>query len=158
MIFVTLNPAGKGYGGRSKLPDNLKALFREISMALPNKNLLSQVLLFNVGFQNSKVLSEKLVTVFDLAHQLQSKQRHYDRGLRAQKAVVNMAGQWLSQDNKTGEEQIVVKALMFDTLAKLDDRDRKLFIEIVKDIFGKVPEDAQVDLEFENAYIKLFVL
>lgn len=27
-LFVTLNPAGKGYGGRSKLPDNLQQMFR----------------------------------------------------------------------------------------------------------------------------------
>ncbi len=27
-IFITLNPAGKGYGGRQKLPDNLKQVFQ----------------------------------------------------------------------------------------------------------------------------------
>lgn len=30
-LFVTLNPAGKGYGGRSKLPDNLQQMFRWVS-------------------------------------------------------------------------------------------------------------------------------
>ena len=51
-IFVTLNPAGKGYGGRSKLPDNLKQLFRPVAMSIADNELIAEVLLFSEGFYN----------------------------------------------------------------------------------------------------------
>jgi len=54
-IFVTLNPAGKGYGGRSKLPDNLKQLFRPVAMSAPDNQLIAQTLLFAEGFKNAKL-------------------------------------------------------------------------------------------------------
>ena len=54
-IFVTLNPAGKGYGGRRKLPDNLKSLFRPIAMSRPDNNIIATVMLFAEGFTKDDI-------------------------------------------------------------------------------------------------------
>ena len=49
-----MNPAGKGYGGRQKLPDNLKQLFRPVVMSKPDNEKIAEVTLFAEGFKVSK--------------------------------------------------------------------------------------------------------
>lgn len=66
-LFITLNPAGKGYGGRQKLPDNLKQLFRPVAMTQPDVDLIAEMILFAEGFRQARELGRKLVSVFDLA-------------------------------------------------------------------------------------------
>ena len=66
-IFITMNPAGKGYGGRQKLPDNLKQLFRPVAMSRPDNEQIAEVILFSEGFKEAKEIGRKLVAVFNLS-------------------------------------------------------------------------------------------
>lgn len=94
-IFITMNPAGKGYGGRQKLPDNLKQLFRPVAMARPDNELIAEVILFSEGFKDAKSLGRKLVAIFSLSKELLTPQQHYDWGLRALKTVLKGSGNLL---------------------------------------------------------------
>ena len=44
-----------GYAGRTELPDNLKSMFRPISMVVPDSTLIAEITLFGEGFGNTKV-------------------------------------------------------------------------------------------------------
>ncbi|EFC42807.1 cytoplasmic dynein [Naegleria gruberi] len=155
-IFVTLNPAGKGYGGRSQLPDNLKQLFRAVAMAAPDNELIAEVILLSEGFEHAKFLGKKIVSVFQLSKQLLSSQQHYDWGLRSLKTILNIGGSQIRQSKKHGaslskeaEAQIVIKALRVNTLSKLTHKDAVLFNGIIKDVFPGIdaPDISYIELE-----------
>ncbi|ETO29681.1 cytoplasmic dynein heavy chain 1b, partial [Reticulomyxa filosa] len=130
-MFVTLNPANKEYRGRSKLPENLKQLLREVAMSQPDSKLISEVLLFVEGFKQAKQWAQKICEIFSLSQQLLTPQKHYDWGLRAIKTVLNSSGKMLREakaaaadtsDHKVPEARemrALLSALRGNTLAKL---------------------------------------
>ena len=152
-IFVTMNTAGKGYGGRSKLPDNLKQLFRPVAMSAPDNEQIAEVLLFAKGFKFSKQLSQKLIPLFTLSRQLLSPQQHYDWGLRALKTILTVGGQLIQKERlkrelKFNEELLIlIKAIRINTMSKLTFGNSKRFEFLLNDMFPGIKVE---DIVYEN--------
>ncbi|CAG9862849.1 unnamed protein product [Phyllotreta striolata] len=133
--FITMNP---GYAGRTELPDNLKSMFRPISMMVPDSGIIAENVLFSDGFTNTKILAKKVFTLYKLAMQQLSKQDHYDFGLRSMVALLRYAGKKRRQMPNLPEEQMAFLAMRDMNVARLTYDDLPLFNGIMSDIFPGV--------------------
>lgn len=152
-IFITMNPT---YSGRAELPDNLKSLFRPITMMVPDFNVIAQVKLYSEGFTKSDILAKKLTNLYSLASQQLSQQDHYDFTLRTLGSVLSIAGNLKRQNknmenDKKEEENILIAALRDANFPKFVRDDIALFKALLSDLFpdNDLSEQQMPDFELE---------
>jgi len=131
-FFVTMNP---GYEGRTELPDNLKAVFRPVTMIVPDLLQICQIMLFSEGFEGAGHLAKKMTVLYKLGQEQLSKQFHYDFGLRALKSVLVMAGALKRESLSMPEEAVLMRALRDMNNPKFVFDDVPLFLGLLDDLF-----------------------
>ncbi|KAJ1511492.1 Cytoplasmic dynein 2 heavy chain 1 [Coelomomyces lativittatus] len=147
-LFVTLNPVGKEYQGRQKLPDNLKQLFRNMAMTYPDIIYICQIELKTFGWKDADTLGRLVVDFFQACKHILSPQKHYDWGLRALKAVIWTAGDAHRSQPQMNETIVLIQSLKSNTESKLTKTDLHFFLILLEAYFKNT--DLQVSHEDFN--------
>ncbi|XP_063374788.1 cytoplasmic dynein 2 heavy chain 1 isoform X3 [Cydia amplana] len=142
-VAATMNPVGRGYGGRRALPADLERVLRPVAMVEPRGDQLARHLLAAQCVTDAEALAEDLYAVFSMASTLLGGQRHYDWGLRALKAAVGSAGAALAARDLAlrPRRAALRRVLRRNNMSKLTAQDKGRFENILSLVFADVPHE-----------------
>lgn len=100
-------------------------------MMIPYYALISEIMLMAEGFDGARILSQKMVQLYQLSSQQLSQQKHYDFGLRAVKSVLNMAGGLKRANPDSPGDEVLIRAMRDANIPKFLKDDVLLFNAIV---------------------------
>jgi len=152
--FITMNP---GYLGRSELPEGLKALFRPITVMVPDLVLICENMMMSEGYEDAKPLASKFYGLYSLLGQLLSKQLHYDWGLRAVKSVLVVAGGFKRAEPDVYEANLLMRALRDFNIPKIPMCDQPIFFGLLGDLFPGINPPRLLDELLEESIRKACV-
>jgi dynein heavy chain len=145
--FITMNP---GYLGRSELPEGLKALFRPMTVMVPDLILICENMLMAEGFVTAKALASKFYCLYSLLKALLSAQLHYDWGLRAIKSVLVVAGGFKRAEPDLAEDALLMRALRDFNIPKIVREDEVIFFGLLGDLFPGIDPPRKRDESLES--------
>lgn len=145
--FITMNP---GYLGRSELPEGLKALFRPMTVMVPDLVLICENMMMAEGYEEASSLASKFYGLYSLLKQLLSKQLHYDWGLRAVKSVLVVAGSFKRAEPDAPEQALLMRALRDFNIPKIPACDTPIFFGLMYDLFPGIDPPRMVNEALES--------
>ncbi|XP_015433238.1 PREDICTED: dynein heavy chain 3, axonemal-like [Dufourea novaeangliae] len=143
--LLNLNPTGHicttsniGSFKYCELPDNLKILFRRVSMIAPDINKIVEIELFAAGILNSKLLASKLTVVYGVL----SKQVWCEScnifNICSAKVVIKTIIYLKSSFPDENETMLLLRSLIDVNLPKLCNVDILIFKNIVDNMFPNI--------------------
>ena len=143
-----------GYLGRNVMPDDLKVLFRPVSLTVPDTRRIVQAKLFSSGFSSSQELHNKLVSVIDSVKSQLPEENYYNFELRTIIRIVDLACQKFTTLKEPDEEKIIYLSIKEELTKAFNMEDLREMEKILSNFYGEREggeDKAEVSQESQGA-------